>query len=81
MNTAWHKPIIKALFPAVLLIFFAANCLYAASAAGIPHETVAGTLDGIILIISGIFIGILGTLIGAGGGFLIVPMLIILYGL
>ncbi|MCI4624859.1 MAG: sulfite exporter TauE/SafE family protein [Candidatus Magnetoovum sp. WYHC-5] len=46
----------------------------------INHSVVANTFDVITLIIAGVFVGVIGTLIGAGGGFLVVPFLIINYG-
>lgn len=43
------------------------------------HKPVADFLDVAVLLLTGWIIGVLGTLIGAGGGFLHVPMLIIFY--
>jgi len=64
----------------VFLVILMTSYAYDVSAAIAPHEAIRMPLDAIVLIVTGILIGILGTLIGAGGGFLHVPMLIILYG-
>jgi hypothetical protein len=45
-----------------------------------PHEPIIGSVDALIVIITGVFIGAVGTLVGAGGGFLHVPILLIFYG-
>ncbi len=39
-----------------------------------------GVANAFLLVIVGIFVGAVGTLVGAGGGFLVVPILIIFYG-
>ncbi len=44
------------------------------------HHLIATVPEFLLLIFIGILVGILGTLIGAGGGFLHVPMLIIFFG-
>jgi uncharacterized protein len=47
----------------------------------IPADHVTlGTLGAIIVFHTGVLIGVVGTLIGAGGGFIHVPVLIIFYG-
>ncbi|MBF0592158.1 MAG: sulfite exporter TauE/SafE family protein [Nitrospirae bacterium] len=43
------------------------------------HEPIDGFLEIVVLLVTGISIGFIGTLIGAGGGFLVVPVLIIFY--
>jgi uncharacterized protein len=45
-----------------------------------PEHTPMGFLGAIIVFHTGILIGVVGTLIGAGGGFIHVPVLIIFYG-
>jgi len=57
----------------------------AANAYAIPliagtHALMSNAFDSIALIVIGLFVGIIGTLIGAGGGFLVVPILILFYG-
>ncbi|MCX8070728.1 MAG: sulfite exporter TauE/SafE family protein [Thermodesulfovibrionales bacterium] len=44
------------------------------------HEPIGSSLDALIVIITGVFVGAIGTLVGAGGGFLHVPILLIFYG-
>lgn len=43
------------------------------------HAVLTNVFDGIGLIVIGLFVGMIGTLIGAGGGFMVVPILIIFY--
>nr|AMP41568.1 magnetosome protein MamO-Cter [uncultured Nitrospirota bacterium] len=43
------------------------------------HEPIDGFFEIVVLLILGVSIGFIGTLIGAGGGFLVVPVLIIFY--
>jgi uncharacterized membrane protein YfcA len=71
---------LKRFVPAVLLMVF----LVAGSAVAAPriieeHVTL-GLLGAIIVFHTGMLIGVIGTLIGAGGGFIHVPVLIIFYG-
>ncbi|MBF0328597.1 MAG: sulfite exporter TauE/SafE family protein [Nitrospirae bacterium] len=44
------------------------------------HIPIMSSLDALIVIITGVAIGAIGTLVGAGGGFLHVPILLIFYG-
>ena len=74
-----NKQVITTLYLALFLICLTAGFSHAASPELVPHDTISGSLDGIILIIIGLFVGILGTFIGAGGGFLVVPLLLIFY--
>jgi uncharacterized protein len=46
----------------------------------IPTHVALDFLGVIILLLTGVLIGIIGTLIGAGGGFIHVPVLILFYG-
>ncbi|MBF0337244.1 MAG: sulfite exporter TauE/SafE family protein [Nitrospirae bacterium] len=43
------------------------------------HEPIDGFFEIVLLLVVGVSIGFIGTLIGAGGGFLVVPVLIIFY--
>jgi hypothetical protein len=62
-----------------LLIFLPAGpALAALSVAG--DDAALGFLGVMVLLLTGGLIGIIGTLIGAGGGFIHVPVLIIFYG-
>jgi uncharacterized membrane protein YfcA len=60
-------------------MFLAAGSAMAAQPV-IPTHVMMGFLGAIIVFHTGILIGIIGTLIGAGGGFIHVPVLIIFYG-
>jgi uncharacterized membrane protein YfcA len=51
-----------------------------AAAPDIPDHATLGLLGVIILLLTGVLIGVIGTLIGAGGGFIHVPVLILFYG-
>lgn len=73
----------KLLFIALGLIFVTVFFMATQSAfatISVQHSTITNTFDVIELIVAGIFVGLVGTLIGAGGGFLIVPFLIVIYG-
>ena len=72
-----RKIILTALL--VLMMFLAAGSAMAAQPVIPPHLTM-GLLGAIIVFHTGVLIGIIGTLIGAGGGFIHVPVLIIFYG-
>lgn len=64
-----------------VLLMLALCCGSAHSAAAPPtHEPINGPVDALIVILTGVAIGAVGTLVGAGGGFLHVPILLIFYG-
>jgi uncharacterized membrane protein YfcA len=71
------KKILTALF--LVMMFLAAGSAIAAQAA-VPTHVTLGLLGAIIVFNTGVLIGVIGTLIGAGGGFIHVPVLIIFYG-
>lgn len=66
----------------VLIILLLAVCVGSAYGMRVPetHEPISGSVDALIVIITGVAIGAVGTLVGAGGGFLHVPILLIFYG-
>ena len=61
------------------LILLATGCAGAAAPDN-PGQVTLGFLGVIILLLTGVLIGVVGTLIGAGGGFIHVPVLILFYG-
>ncbi|HLE18625.1 MAG TPA: sulfite exporter TauE/SafE family protein, partial [Syntrophales bacterium] len=61
------------------MIFLMAGSAMAAPPIPAEHATL-GILGAIIVFHTGVLIGVVGTLIGAGGGFIHVPVLIIFYG-
>jgi hypothetical protein len=63
---------------ALLLLALCSGCAHSIPAA--PHDPIVGSVDALIVIITGVAIGAVGTLVGAGGGFLHVPILLIFYG-
>jgi hypothetical protein len=63
-----------------MMILVAATNADAISIIPPTHLVMSNAFDSIALIIIGLFVGIIGTLIGAGGGFLVVPILILFYG-
>jgi uncharacterized membrane protein YfcA len=63
----------------LLMMFLAAGSALAAQSV-VPAHLKMGFLGAIIVFHTGILIGLVGTLIGAGGGFIHVPVLIIFYG-
>jgi uncharacterized membrane protein YfcA len=63
----------------MVIIFLAAGSAMAAQPI-MPSHVTLGLLGAIIVFNTGVLIGIIGTLIGAGGGFIHVPVLIIFYG-
>jgi len=71
------KIILSALL--VWMMFLVAGSAMAAPPIIAEHMTL-GFLGAIIVFHTGILIGVIGTLIGAGGGFIHVPVLIIFYG-
>jgi len=76
-NNPWEKIILTAFL--VLLLFPAAGVALAAQPV-LPSHVTLGLLGAIIVFNTGVLIGVIGTLIGAGGGFIHVPVLIIFYG-
>jgi uncharacterized membrane protein YfcA len=63
-----------------LIIFFAAGSAQAAPFSNVAEHMPLDLLGAIIVFHTGILIGVIGTLIGAGGGFIHVPVLMIFYG-
>jgi len=61
------------------MMFLVAGSAMAAPPIPAEHATL-GILGAIIVFHTGVLIGVVGTLIGAGGGFIHVPVLIIFYG-
>jgi len=61
------------------MMFLVAGSAMAAPPLPAEHATL-GILGAIIVFHTGVLIGVVGTLIGAGGGFIHVPVLIIFYG-
>ncbi|MBI4766563.1 MAG: sulfite exporter TauE/SafE family protein [Deltaproteobacteria bacterium] len=71
----------KIILPATLIgLMFLATGSARAAAPYIPTHVTLDLLGVIILLLTGVLIGIIGTLIGAGGGFIHVPVLILFYG-
>ncbi len=62
-----------------MIIFLSTASAFAASPPA-EHFLLDGFFNISAVIILGVLVGIVGTFIGAGGGFLVVPVLIILYG-
>jgi hypothetical protein len=62
-----------------LMMFLVVRSAMAAAPVTVDHATL-GFLGAIIVFHTGVLIGAIGTLIGAGGGFIHVPVLIIFYG-
>lgn len=77
MDNPLKKKILTALF--VLMMFLVAGSAMGQQSILPPHVTL-GLLGAIIVFHTGVLIGVIGTLIGAGGGFIHVPVLIIFYG-
>ncbi|MCG6552097.1 MAG: sulfite exporter TauE/SafE family protein [Candidatus Magnetominusculus sp. LBB02] len=44
------------------------------------HDMIQGFLGVVPVVLTGVFVGLIGTLVGAGGGFILVPILLIMYG-
>ncbi|MBF0465147.1 MAG: sulfite exporter TauE/SafE family protein [Nitrospirae bacterium] len=71
-----RKTILK-LAAVIVLIMLITGC---ARVLVVPqHLTLDGFLDVLKVVVVGVFVGFLGTMIGAGGGFLLVPILLIFY--
>lgn len=62
----------------ILMLLLAGNSL-AAPLTLEDHKALNDLPEAIALLLMGTFIGIIGTLIGAGGGFIVVPILLIFY--
>ncbi len=80
MSRELNTKILIEFFLAVLFILLTTSDAFAVPGTAKGHHMITTVPELILLIISGILVGILGTLIGAGGGFLHVPMLIIFFG-
>lgn len=72
--------IIIRLFLVAVFILLTVSYSFAGPITVKGHYIITTVPELVLLIISGILVGILGTLIGAGGGFLLVPTLIIFFG-
>ncbi len=70
----------RKLFLALFLGFVPMSIPVVVLAAGSPHDVITAPYQVIPLVVLGFIVGNVGTLIGAGGGFIIVPLLMILYG-
>ncbi|WP_420264731.1 sulfite exporter TauE/SafE family protein [Candidatus Magnetominusculus dajiuhuensis] len=44
------------------------------------HDMIQGFFGVVPVVLTGVFVGLVGTLVGAGGGFILVPILLIMYG-
>ncbi|MEI6666940.1 MAG: sulfite exporter TauE/SafE family protein [Acidobacteriota bacterium] len=64
----------------ILLIVVGSVSLMAAQATAVQTHADMGFIGGIFVFTTGVVIGAIGTLIGAGGGFIHVPVLMIFYG-
>lgn len=64
---------------ALLLLAVCGGCAHSVQPPS-THVPIMGSSDALIVIITGVVIGAVGTLVGAGGGFLHVPILLIFYG-
>ncbi len=67
------------LWIALLLIIVCGGCAHSVQAPD-THVPITGSVDALIVILTGVFVGVVGTLVGAGGGWLHVPILLIFYG-
>jgi len=74
------RTLLNHLWLIIMLLAVCAGSAYAAQAPLSTHEPIVGSVDSLIVIITGVVIGAVGTLVGAGGGFLHVPILLIFYG-
>ena len=64
----------------IFILILLTGSAHAGSVASEGSAEVAGFIEAMLLIIFGGAVGLIGTLIGAGGGFIHVPMLIIFFG-
>lgn len=69
----------KHLYLILISALFAGNA-FAGTVDAYGHAVVADLPEAMLLIIFGAVVGLIGTLIGAGGGFIHVPMLMIFFG-
>ncbi|MBF0516342.1 MAG: sulfite exporter TauE/SafE family protein [Nitrospirae bacterium] len=44
------------------------------------HDMIEGFFGVVPVVLTGVFVGLAGTLVGAGGGFILVPILLLMYG-
>lgn len=65
----------------LILLIVTATVIPAAAAGNAPqHDLVDSVFEVIPLVLLGVIVGSVGTLVGAGGGFFVVPLLIIFFG-
>lgn len=76
VNISRARRLIAIAAPAVLAAAMCAGCSLAPNGG---HYPVGGFLDFVLLVATGMFIGAVGTMIGAGGGFMLVPILLLVY--
>jgi uncharacterized membrane protein YfcA len=69
--------LLRGILPCLCLCLLLTGCAVERSPS--PHEPIDSSFDALLVIITGVAIGAIGTLVGAGGGFLHVPVLIIFY--
>ena len=67
------------IFLVILLLLLIADDSFAAVPWMDEHKALSDIYDVIPILLIGVFIGTIGTLIGAGGGFIVVPILLIFY--
>src|SRR5208283_1477468 len=72
-------PLNHLLLIALLLLAVCGGCAQSVQYQA-PHVPITGSVDALIVILTGVFVGLVGTLVGAGGGWLHVPILLIFYG-
>jgi hypothetical protein len=65
--------------PFIIMALAAAICTGCSGVSNGDHYPVSGFFDFILLILTGITVGAIGTMIGAGGGFMLVPILLLFY--
>ncbi|MBF0566857.1 MAG: sulfite exporter TauE/SafE family protein, partial [Nitrospirae bacterium] len=64
--------------PFILAVVLLGGC--AAGGHNADHNLIRDFFDLVPVIVTGVFVGGVGTLVGAGGGFLLVPILLLFYG-
>ena len=72
--------IIASAFLTLLLVLITGNYSFAAPVTIEGHYLITNFPEVMLLMVIGMFVGCIGTLIGAGGGFIIVPILMIFFG-